>query len=345
MDADLTLLADRLSQAVGDYRTTATTTVSSLAHAVDVIDADLPMGRLDVLFRSPHVMTVAVRDPAEPDRMGLVTRTRYTAAMTGRLGFGRAVHARRTTGDVADWAPLVAPPDAPVSEVAVRAMERHDERRYDDVLVAGDVWAVASTADLVHALSTLLAVRSLHDPLTGLEHRSMLHHRLAQRCADEWGTTARVALVLLDVRDFRGLNVRRGHAFGDVVLAALGARLRAVSPVRTDVARTGGDELALAATLHVRDDGHAAAVADGLRAQLVERLATPAAGIDPADWPELLSVVVWSEPGSATPDGLLRDAQRRLGEAKAAARRSADVLDLPEVRALLGHDDVEVVDL
>ncbi|GCE76085.1 GGDEF domain-containing protein [Cellulomonas biazotea] len=346
MDDDLTLLADRLSHAVGDYRTTAATTVAELAHAVDVIDADLPMARLDVLFRSPHVATVAVRDVEDHGRLGLVTRTRYTAAMTGRLGFGRAVHARRTTGDIADWAPLVTTPDAPVSEIAVKAMERHGERRYDDVLVAGAVWGVASTADLVHSLSTQLAVRSLHDPLTGLEHRSMLHHRLAQRCADEWGTTARVALLLLDVRDFRGLNVRRGHAFGDVVLAALGARLRAVAPVRTDVARTGGDELALVATLHVRDDDHAAEVAEGLRAQVVERLAAAAQGVDPADWPALHSVAVCSGPGSGTPDELLRDAQRRLGETKSAWRRRA-VLDLPEVRSLLGHPDdaVEVVDL
>lgn len=344
MDDDLTLLADRLQHALGDYRTTAAATVKELARAVDVVEADMPVSRLEVLFRSPHVTTVAVRDPVEPGRIGLVTRTRFTAAMTGRLGYGRAVHARRETGEIADWAPLVAPPSAPVSEVAVRAMERHDERRYDDVVVAGDVWAVASTSDLVHALSTLLAVRSLHDSLTGLEHRAMLQHRLAQRCADLHGTAARVVLVLLDVRGFRNLNATRGHAFADVVLAALGARLRGIAPVRSDAARTGGDELALAATLHARDEEHATQVAEGLRQQLVERLAVPASGIAPADWPSLHAVVVWSEPGGGTPDELLRLALRRLGEAKDRWRLRAS--GLPEVRSLLGGDElVEVVDL
>jgi len=318
---DLTHLTQRLSQAVGDYRTSAAVLVADLAHPVDVVDADLPVARLELVFRSPHVASVAVRDPADESRIGLITRPRYTAAMTGRLGFGRAILARKETGELADWAPMVVAPTAAVSEVAVRAMERHDERRYDDVLVGGDMWRVASTADLVRSLSTLLAVRSLHDPLTGLMHRSMLMHSLARRAASCHGTQARTVVVLLDLQGFAQVNAAHGQAFGDVVLTAVGARLRAATPSGCDAGRTGGDEFAVLATMPgAADDRHAAALADGLRRDLVSALTESVAGIDPAAWPRVHSAAVVSVEGGGDPELLVRDVQSTLRAAKAQAR-------------------------
>ncbi|MBO9556081.1 GGDEF domain-containing protein [Cellulomonas sp.] len=322
MSQDLTHLTQRLSQAVGDYRVSAAAVVADLAHPVDVVDADLPVARLELVFRSPHVASVAVRDPADESRIGLITRPRYTAAMTGRLGFGRAILARKETGELADWAPMVVPPTAAVSEVAVRAMERHDERRYDDVLVGGDTWQVASTADLVRSLSTLLAVRSLHDPVTGLMHRSMLMHSLGRRCAQSVGTPARTVVVLLDLQGFAHVNAAHGQAFGDVVLTAVGARLRSVTPQGCDAGRTGGDEFAVVATMPgSAGDTHAAALADGLRQDLVAALAAPAGGIDPGAWPPVHSAVVVSAEGGGDPEGLVRDVQQSMRNVKAQARQ------------------------
>ena len=318
MHAEITVLADRLSQAVGDYRSAAAATVDQLAHPIDVVDADLPVARLEVVFRSPHVASVAVRDSRDPDRIGLVTRARFTAAMTGRLGFGRAVHARRATAELTDFAPMVVPPSAPVSEVAVRAMERYDERRYDDVLVAGEMWRAASTADLVRSLSTQLAVRSLHDQLTGLAHRAMFTHALARRCADANSAGARVVVLLLDVRGMRRVNGRFGQAVGDVVLASLATRLRSATPAGGDLARVDGDELAVAITLPgAADDAHAQLLAEGLRTHVVEALAAPAAGIDPGAWPTLDSAAVASSAGAADPEALVALADARMRAAKA----------------------------
>ncbi|WP_448629843.1 GGDEF domain-containing protein [Cellulomonas soli] len=236
---DLQVLTQRLTQAAGSRQAVAATTVAHLAHPVDVVDAQLPVQRLELVLRSVHVASVAVRDPDDPDRVGLVTRARFTAAMSGRLGFGRAVMARKLTGELADWAPMVVDHDEPVAQVAVRAMERGDERRYDDVLVAGQQWQAAGMADLVRSLSVQLAARSLRDPLTGLASRSMLQHELARRCAAAAGTRARIAVVLLDVRGMAELNQAAGSAAGDAVLAALGARLAQCAPTGVDVARTG----------------------------------------------------------------------------------------------------------
>ncbi len=321
MHADLTLLTQRLGDAVGGYRASATTTVADLAHPVEVVDADLPVARLELVFRSPHVASVAVRDPADPARVGLVTRTRFTAAMTGRLGFGRAVHARRGTHELTDWAPMVVEPRAPVSEVAVRAMQRFDDRRYDDVLVADESWHVVSTADLVRSLSTLLAVRSLHDQLTGLPHRSMALHELARRCAEVQGTAARVVVLLLDVADFSRVNATYGQAIGDIVLAGVGTRLAGGLPVGCRAARTAGDEFAVVATLPAAEsDEHAVALVDGLRRDVVGLLVEPQTGIDPAAWPSFHSAVVVSSAGSADAEQLFALAQGRLRAAKAARR-------------------------
>jgi diguanylate cyclase len=321
VDQELTHLTQRLSHAVGDYRVTAAATVADLAHPVDVVDADLPVARLELVFRSPHVGCVAVRDQSDDARIGLITRARFTAAMNGRLGFGRAVLARRPTSEIADWQPMVVPPTALVSEVAVRAMDRHDERRYDDVLVASDIWHVATTADLVRSLSTQLAVRSLHDPLTGLVNRAMFSHALTRRCTSAWGTSARVALVLVDVREFGILNARYGQQVGDVVLAAIAARLRASAPVGSDLGRTAGDEFAIAATLTAAaDDRHAQALVESLRSGVVEALAPAAGGLPEGAWPALHAVSVVSGAGADAAERLLHEAHARLRGLKAAAK-------------------------
>jgi len=322
VDADLTLLTQRLSAAVGDYRASAATTVDDLAHAVEVVDAALPVAQLEVVFRNAQVASVAVRDREDPGRVGLVTRPRFTAAMTGRLGFGRAVYSRRATADITDWAPMVVAPGAAVSDVAVRAMQRIDDRRYDDVLVADQVWRVVTTADLVRSLSTLLAVRSLHDALTGLPHRSMLVHALGRRCAAALGSQSRVVVVLLDIAGFARLNAAHGQQFGDVVLTALAARLRSGVPAGADVARTAGDEFAVVVTIPAAtSDEDAAALAEGLRGQLVALAAEPPQGIAPAGWPMLHSAVICSAAGSAHPDELFRGVQAGLRHAKDGARR------------------------
>ncbi|MDQ0375761.1 GGDEF domain-containing protein [Cellulomonas humilata] len=337
MHADLTLLTQRLGNAVGGYKVAATTTVADLAHAVDVVDAGMPVARLELIFRSPHVASVAVRDPDDDRRIGLVTRTRFTAAMTGRLGFGRAVLARRGTDELTDWGPMVVPPTAPVSEVAVRAMQRFDERRYDDVLVADESWGVVSTADLVRSLSTLLAVRSLHDPLTALPHRSMAMHELTRRCAESAGTGARVVVVLLDIAGFSRLNSTYGPAVGDIVLAGVGARLAGGLPGGCQAARTAGDEFAVIASLPgVASDQHAAALVDGLRRDVLALLAQPQAGIDPSAWPAFHSAAAFSGLGSADAEHLVASAQRRLRSAKESASVGGGLAD--ELRGILTGD-------
>ncbi len=293
-----------------------------LARPALVVGSGLPVADLEVVFRDDDLTCVAVLDDDGGGRAGLVTRARFTAAMTGRLGYGRAVLLRRPTGDVTDWSPLVVHPEAAVAEVATRAMERRGERRYDDVLVRGDGWGSASAADLVLALVGALAQRSTHDPLTRLPGRLSTWHALSRRCEMAVRTRARVVLVLLDVRAMAVTNGRHGQANGDALLVELARRLGAALPPGCEAGRVDGDRFAVLATLPPADDLRAAAQAETLRHQTVTALLTPSGGIPPSAWPWLHSAVVWSVAGPAAPDELVREAENRLRQAKVAARRA-----------------------
>ncbi len=126
--------------------------VGHLARDVDVIDAGMPCPDLAPRFASGYVSSVAVVDRADPARIGLVSRERFQLASSGTLGYGRALLARRPVGEITDWEPLCVHPGEPFVDVVGRAMRRGPARRFDDVLVAGHVWGVVATADLVRLL-------------------------------------------------------------------------------------------------------------------------------------------------------------------------------------------------
>ncbi|NOV97392.1 diguanylate cyclase domain-containing protein [Isoptericola halotolerans] len=286
--------------------------VSDLARPVVVVGSTTPVGQLEVMFRNPELGCVVVVEDGGT-RTGIIMRSGLTAALTGRLGYGRAVLERRPTSEVTDWSPMVVHPHDAVSSVATRAMERSDARRYDDVLVAAEQWASASTADLMRSLVAALADRSSRDPQTRLPTRSATWHSLARRCDLVQGTRTRVVLVLLDVRGMSALNARHGFVAGDAVLVDLAGRLVGGLPRGCEAGRVDGDRFAVLATLPPMDDIQAAASADHLRRHVLANLAQPSAATGAAVWPELRSSVVWSVAGAADAEELVREAESRLG--------------------------------
>jgi diguanylate cyclase (GGDEF)-like protein/PAS domain S-box-containing protein len=87
--------------------------------------------------------------------------------------------------------------------------------------------------------------QAFHDPLTGLANRALftnrVHHALVVR-AHEHGE---VAVLFLDLDDFKAVNDGLGHLAGDALLRGVGVRLRASLPASLTVARMGGDEFAI----------------------------------------------------------------------------------------------------
>jgi len=92
------------------------------------------------------------------------------------------------------------------------------------------------------SLEHQLAHQAFHDTLTGLPNRARFQDRLRQAVAD---ASVGMALLFVDLDDFKQINDTLGHAAGDEMLMAAAERLRGCVRPADLVARLGGDEFAL----------------------------------------------------------------------------------------------------
>ncbi|HEY0535135.1 MAG TPA: bifunctional diguanylate cyclase/phosphodiesterase [Actinoplanes sp.] len=113
-----------------------------------------------------------------------------------------------------------------------------------------------------------LSHQAFHDGLTGLANRVLFRNRLehAFLVAERDGST--LAVLFVDLDDFKEVNDTLGHAVGDQLLVTVGERIAAIVGKGGTAARMGGDEFAI---LIVKDADRA----QDLAAQLVAALAVP----------------------------------------------------------------------
>lgn len=84
--------------------------------------------------------------------------------------------------------------------------------------------------------------QATHDALTGLHNRWMFQEALAQAVAHALRTAQPLAVLLIDLDDFKAINDAHGHLAGDDVLKTVAQRLRTVLRADDSLARLGGDE-------------------------------------------------------------------------------------------------------
>ena len=91
--------------------------------------------------------------------------------------------------------------------------------------------AAHAAASLDAAIALDRERRSAHtDPLTGLLNRRGLEERLDRELGDAQEERPQLSLVVLDCDDFKDVNDRAGHEFGDALLREVGLVLRRVCP-------------------------------------------------------------------------------------------------------------------
>ncbi|MDP1633530.1 MAG: sensor domain-containing diguanylate cyclase, partial [Gallionellaceae bacterium] len=112
-------------------------------------------------------------------------------------------------------------------------------------------------ADITERVESAELFRHLahHDTLTGLPNRRLLGDRAEQALALAKRSGHLVALLLLDLDDFKIINDTDGHSAGDAVLIAIAQRLRGLVREIDTVSRLGGDEfvILLQEMAHPRD--------------------------------------------------------------------------------------------
>ena len=90
-----------------------------------------------------------------------------------------------------------------------------------------------------------LAHQAFHDPVTGLPNRALFVDRVRHRIARTRRGESGLAVIFLDLDDFKTINDSLGHAAGDEVLVAVAQRLAGTIRASDTAARFGGDEFAL----------------------------------------------------------------------------------------------------
>lgn len=286
--------------------------LAALAVPVHVIDDTVGCLAAEELLNDTEVTSLAVRDAA--GRVGLLSRSNFLAALSGRFGFGRALLSRTVVGELCDWDCLVVEAGLSIPSAVHRALDRPPESRYDDVLVRmPHGLAMVSTARLVEAMAGLLASRSLQDQLTGLANRELAFHHLSKLC-EQTEPEAHVAVVYVDLDEFKQVNDTLGHSSGDALLVSTAKRLQAAARAGDLVARLGGDEFAVVIGLDHRQ-GPAETVAEALGRRFLMAVNATEAGLTPCR----ASVgVAMARVGEADADTLLREADLAMYAAKSS---------------------------
>ncbi|MGN6609372.1 MAG: putative bifunctional diguanylate cyclase/phosphodiesterase [Jatrophihabitans sp.] len=90
-----------------------------------------------------------------------------------------------------------------------------------------------------------ITFQAYHDGLTGIANRTLFIDRAEQALGVAARTGARVAMLMLDLDDFKQVNDTLGHGYGDTLLREVASRLSRLVPEADTVARLGGDEFAI----------------------------------------------------------------------------------------------------
>ncbi len=87
-----------------------------------------------------------------------------------------------------------------------------------------------------------LLYRATHDNLTGLPNRTLLLDRLHQAIASANRHNLKVAVIFIDLDNFKFINDALGHTVGDILLKMVATRFTSVLRTSDTLARIGGDE-------------------------------------------------------------------------------------------------------
>ena len=228
--------------------------LGEVAVSAVVVPATIRAAEVDELFRRDESLRCVVL----VGRAGpvLVDRSWFEAAITGRLGYGRLLHARKPIIEMVTEGTLVLPHDCTVAGAASAVIARRAPGAGANAVVVewpdGSL-GVAHVSTLFERLARQYAHQSWHDALTKLPNRRYLMdqirlmEQLRAATEGEW----HAVLFYVDLDRFKDVNDQLGHAAGDQVLAQFAARLLAISQPDDVVVRLGGDEFAVLTATHL----------------------------------------------------------------------------------------------
>ena len=267
-------------------------------------DAITLLGKdLRVIYQSPAVKKILGRSPSE---------------LLG-LPLADLVHPDDVSLAQAQLAKVLTAGLGSTSDFEFRAAHKDGQWRTVNVVITNlfdepDVGAIVlNIRDVTdrHALEQELNHQAFHDTLTGLANRALFFDRLSHAMdKGERGEDA-VAVLFLDLDDFKAVNDSFGHPAGDDLLFEVAKRIRSATRPSDTVARFGGDEFAV-----LVESGTMPEAAQAVAERIIDAL-TPTFPILANDFSMRASIgIAIAERPEVTPDDLLRDADLAMYVAK-----------------------------
>jgi diguanylate cyclase (GGDEF)-like protein/PAS domain S-box-containing protein len=296
--------------------------------------------RLQVLVE--HVPAAVYIDLADPDVSDGGRLAYMSPQITGILGY----RPDELVDDPELWPSRIHPDDRTAAIAAygehwqtgqpLRAEYRMLARDGSEVWVRDEAYAMPDDTQSGRQMSQGLLIDTtdrkrlesklihdaLHDPLTGLANRVLLRDHLERALARQVRSGGTVAMLFVDLDDFKRINDSYGHAAGDQILAQVAGRL--VGAVRADdvVGRQSGDEFAVLLG-QIHNDDEAIASAERILGELRRPIQLGARSIVVGG---SIGIALTSERGAAAEE-LLTQADAAMYAAKASGKGRHAVYD------------------
>ncbi len=201
-----------------------------------------------------------------------------------------------------------------------RYLETIAENRMADPAVAGVVLSMRDISER-KALEEELRHQAFHDALTGLANRALFEDRLTHALAGARRHGRPVAVLFLDLDDFKTINDSLGHATGDELLRAVAIRIAGFVRVTDTAARLGGDEFAILLEILESEDD-----AEVIATRMLEVLKVPFE-IAGRELRVNASIGLAKSDGGIGVDDLLRNADTAMYAAKEAGKGTAQTFE------------------
>jgi len=179
------------------------------------------------------------------------------------------------------------------------------------------------------ALEDQLRHQAFHDPLTGLANRALFSEHLEHAVRRRIRSGTGLAVLFIDVDDFKAVNDLRGHALGDKLLSRVGLRLEEALRDADLIARLGGDEFAVLLETEPVDP-HPCVVAS----RLIEAFTEPFVMGTSEVFARVSIGVAIDDAGGESAEELLRNADLAMYAAKISGKGTYEVYT-PEMHSII----------
>jgi diguanylate cyclase (GGDEF)-like protein/PAS domain S-box-containing protein len=189
------------------------------------------------------------------------------------------------------------------------------ENRFADPAVGGLVLNMRDISER-KAFEDELRHQAFHDSLTGLANRALYEDRVQHALAGSLRAPQSLAVLFLDLDDFKNINDSLGHRAGDALLQGIAARIDPLLRPTDTAARLGGDEFAV-----LLDGVDGKTQARAIAQRILDALRDPFT-IDERKLNVTASVGIALNDGSVRADEMLRNADIAMYAAKADGKNS-----------------------